>query len=80
MRTLFTIHNIAYQGMFPHELFHLTGLDFRLALAERLEDAGSTTSGSMALPTGLRAQIWTIRLATVALVVGVIAWWLVAGA
>jgi starch synthase len=40
IRTLFTIHNIAYQGAFPHELFHLTGLDFRLYNAHQLEFYG----------------------------------------
>jgi starch synthase len=40
MRTLFTIHNIAYQGAFPHELFHLTGLDFRLYNPHQLEFYG----------------------------------------
>ncbi|HKA08640.1 MAG TPA: glycogen synthase GlgA [Gemmataceae bacterium] len=40
MRTLFTIHNIAFQGAFPHELFHLTGLDFRLYNPHQLEFYG----------------------------------------
>jgi starch synthase len=40
IRTLFTIHNIAYQGSFPHELYHLTGLDFRLYNPHQLEFYG----------------------------------------
>src|SRR5262245_2380107 len=40
IRTLFTIHNIAYQGSFPHELYHLTGLDFRLYNSHQLEFYG----------------------------------------
>jgi starch synthase len=40
MRTLFTIHNIAFQGAFPHELYHLTGLDFRLFNPHQLEFYG----------------------------------------
>ncbi len=40
IRTLFTIHNIAFQGAFPHELFHLTGLDFRLYNPHQLEFYG----------------------------------------
>jgi starch synthase len=40
IRTLFTIHNIAFQGAFPHELFHLTGLDFRLFNPRQLEFYG----------------------------------------
>src|SRR5262249_55065946 len=40
MRTLFTVHNIAYQGAFPHELFHLTGLDFRLYNPHQVEFYG----------------------------------------
>jgi len=37
MRTLFTIHNIAFQGAYPHDLFHLTGLDFRIYNPHQLE-------------------------------------------
>jgi starch synthase len=40
IRSLFTIHNIAFQGAFPHDLFHLTGLDFRLYNAHQLEFYG----------------------------------------
>lgn len=40
IRTLFTIHNIAFQGAFPHDLFHLTGLDFRLFNPHQLEFYG----------------------------------------
>lgn len=40
MRTLFTIHNIAFQGSFPHDLFHLTGLDFRLYNSHQMEFYG----------------------------------------
>lgn len=40
IRTLFTIHNIAYQGSFPHDLFYLTGLDFRLFNPHQLEFYG----------------------------------------
>ncbi len=40
IKTLFTIHNIAFQGAFPHELFHLTGLDFRLYNPHQLEFYG----------------------------------------
>jgi starch synthase len=40
MRTLFTIHNMAYQGAFPHEYFHLTGIDFRYFNPYQLEFYG----------------------------------------
>ena len=40
IRSLFTIHNIAYQGAFPHEMFHQTGLDFRLYNPHQLEFYG----------------------------------------
>jgi starch synthase len=40
IRTLFTIHNIAYQGSFPHELYPLTGLDLRLYNPHQLEFYG----------------------------------------
>ena len=40
IRSLFTIHNIAYQGAFPHQDFHLTGLDFRLYNPHQLEFYG----------------------------------------
>lgn len=40
LRSLFTIHNIAYQGSYPHEFFHLTGLDFRLYNPHQLEFYG----------------------------------------
>ncbi|HHL39578.1 MAG TPA: glycogen synthase GlgA [Deltaproteobacteria bacterium] len=35
--TVFTIHNIAYQGLFPPSLFHLTGLDAGFFHPDRLE-------------------------------------------
>ena len=37
LRTLFTIHNIAYQGVFPKADYHLTGLDYRLFNQHQLE-------------------------------------------
>jgi starch synthase len=40
IRTLFTIHNIAYQGMFWHWDMNLTGLDWRLFNHEQLEFYG----------------------------------------
>jgi starch synthase len=40
IRTLYTIHNIAFQGGFPHDLFHMTGLDFRLYNSHQLEFYG----------------------------------------
>ena len=39
-RTLFTIHNIAYQGAFPHDADHLTGLTARLFNPRQLEFHG----------------------------------------
>lgn len=41
IRSLFTIHNIAYQGNFPHNDFYLTGLDFRLYNHHQMEFYGS---------------------------------------
>jgi len=40
LRTLFTIHNIAYQGVFPRSELHLTGLDQRLFNSHQLEYYG----------------------------------------
>ena len=40
IRSLFTIHNIAYQGAFAHDMFPLTGLDFRLYNPHQLEFYG----------------------------------------
>jgi len=40
IRTLFTIHNIAYQGLFWHWDMHLTGLDWRLFNYQQLEYHG----------------------------------------
>jgi starch synthase len=40
VRTVFTIHNIAYQGMFWHWDMHLTGLDWRLFNHRQLEFYG----------------------------------------
>jgi starch synthase len=40
IRTLFTIHNIAFQGAFPHDMFQLTGLDFRLFNPHQVEFYG----------------------------------------
>jgi starch synthase len=41
LRSLFTIHNIAYQGLFWHWDMHLTGLDWRLFNYHQLEYHGS---------------------------------------
>jgi len=41
--TLFTIHNIGYQGIFPADKFPLTGLDPRLFNMEALEFYGQTS-------------------------------------
>jgi starch synthase len=40
IRTLFSIHNIAYQGLFPASAWPLTGLDWRLFNAGQLEYYG----------------------------------------
>ncbi len=40
LRTLFTIHNIAYQGVFPQSEYPLTGLDWRLFNSHQLEFYG----------------------------------------
>ncbi len=40
VRTLFTIHNLAYQGVFPAKMLSLTGLDGRLFNAQQLEFYG----------------------------------------
>jgi starch synthase len=40
LRTLFTIHNIAYQGVFPRSDYDLTGLDQRLFNSHQLEYYG----------------------------------------
>jgi starch synthase len=40
MRTIFTIHNIAYQGLFRHTELPLTGLDWRLFNYRQLEFYG----------------------------------------
>jgi starch synthase len=40
LRTLFTIHNIAYQGVFPRHDYYLTGLDYRLFNQHQLEYYG----------------------------------------
>lgn len=37
IRTLFTIHNIAYQGLFPADAFHVTGLPWSLFNYHQLE-------------------------------------------
>jgi starch synthase len=39
-RTLLTIHNIAFQGVFPHPDMHLTGLDWKLFNPQQLEYYG----------------------------------------
>jgi starch synthase len=39
--TVFTIHNLAYQGLFPVEDFHLLGLPSRLMVSQGLEFHGS---------------------------------------
>ncbi len=39
--TVFTIHNLAYQGLFPVQDFHLLGLPSRLMVAQGLEFHGS---------------------------------------
>ena len=40
VRTLFTIHNIAYQGAFSRDQFQLSGLDYRLYNPHQLEFYG----------------------------------------
>ena len=40
LRSLFTIHNIAYQGVYNHSEYHLTGLDHRLYNQHQLEFYG----------------------------------------
>lgn len=40
LRALFTIHNIAYQGVFPQSEYYLTGLDNRLFNSHQLEYYG----------------------------------------
>jgi len=35
--TIFTVHNIAYQGIFPKKTFELTGIDWREYVLEKLE-------------------------------------------
>lgn len=40
IRTVFTIHNIAYQGLFPASDYPLTGLDWRLFNYQQLEFHG----------------------------------------
>src|SRR5262249_31380083 len=40
IRTVFTIHNIAYQGLFPQSDLALTGLDWRLFNYQQLEFYG----------------------------------------
>jgi starch synthase len=40
IRTVFSIHNMAYQGIFPAEMYPLTGLDDRLFNYEELEYFG----------------------------------------
>jgi starch synthase len=40
LRSLFTIHNIAYQGVFPKSEYHFTGLDPRLFNDHQLEFYG----------------------------------------
>jgi starch synthase len=40
LRSLFTIHNIAYQGVFGRHDYHLTGLDYRLFNQHQLEYYG----------------------------------------
>jgi starch synthase len=37
VKTLFTIHNLAYQGVFPKEEFYLTGLDDDIFTPDKLE-------------------------------------------
>lgn len=37
MKTVFTIHNLAYQGIFPKEEFYITGLDEELFTPQKLE-------------------------------------------
>lgn len=39
--TVFTIHNLAYQGLFPMDDFHLLGLPSRLRVSQGLEFHGS---------------------------------------
>lgn len=41
IRTLYTIHNMAYQGMFPPLMMAMTGLDHRLFTFDRLEFHGN---------------------------------------
>jgi starch synthase len=40
LRSLLTVHNIAYQGVFPQSEYHLTGLDHRLFNQHQLEYYG----------------------------------------
>jgi starch synthase len=37
VKTLFTVHNLAYQGIFPKEEFYLTGLDESIFTPDKLE-------------------------------------------
>jgi len=40
LRSLFTIHNIAYQGVYPKSEYHFTGLDYRLFNQHQIEYYG----------------------------------------
>jgi len=37
VKTIFTVHNLAYQGVFPKEEFYITGLDEELFTPDKLE-------------------------------------------
>lgn len=39
--TIFTIHNLAYQGNFPHQLYHVTGLSWKEFALEKIEFFGN---------------------------------------
>ncbi|MBI2119250.1 MAG: glycogen synthase [Elusimicrobia bacterium] len=42
-KAIFTIHNIAYQGLFPKETFNLTGLDWEEFVSEKCEYYGKVS-------------------------------------
>ena len=42
-KTVFTIHNIAYQGLFPKETFNLTGLGWEEFVSEKCEYYGKVS-------------------------------------